>query len=166
MLQTLCWFLFWARIPSTNKIVATISSAGAIYRVLEYIIWFLWMVSRVKTYRNMDNKNHHTNILSPFPSPELRAVLPAMFVNFRNMCSTITLKYLSKMYGSWLHGFFPRTGPRDSPNSHMTGIPWLFVIQVFSSLHFWLMSQPSSMAQGVLQLMSSDRIEKRANKSI
>ena len=76
-----------------------------IYRILEYIIWFLWMVSRVKTYRKMDKI---TNILSPFPSPELHAVLPAMFVNKKYVQynqARIPLQNVLK----WLHGFYPRT---------------------------------------------------------
>lgn len=105
---------------------------------------------RVKTYRQMDNKNHHTNILSPFPSPELHAVLPAMFVNFGNILQyNHAQMVLSKMYetsGSMAFSQEPArfvnklVGQRDlntcpttwcTKNSHMTGIPWLFVIQVF-----------------------------------
>ena len=35
LLQTLCWFFFWARIPSTNKIVAEKGCAGVCRHHLE-----------------------------------------------------------------------------------------------------------------------------------
>ena len=118
MLQTLCWFIFWERIPSTNKIVTEKECAGVCWhhfecwatcRILEYIIWFLWMVSRViKTYRKMDNKKTSHQHLFTISSPELHAVLPAMFVNKNYLQynhAQIPLQNVQK----WPHGFFPRT---------------------------------------------------------